>query len=590
MNSIELSQFNFRKENGVYIFDSAGIFTSNNSKLVISEGDDGYGTDNYGDVLYDETLVYTGDLIIDGDFSFSCEDAIGNLVTGYLVIEGNLTVSGSIFVGDWSFIRAKNIFCKNLILSGGSFEFRCRDLTVENGIVGFYGDDGAVFRADVKAKFLYIEDKYLQMYGSIDPFTLVIKLPDEDHYEDEECEISRCRKYFLPEVCDEDADESRVDREKLINALYEGREVLLSHAKSPYAEFLEAIDAILLTGESCIELDLSEKNLRHLPQELILKLSKIPGLKCLNLDDDSFENFDGVVGFTELEKLHLPDNFQITDKNISRFFMQNSLLQILHTKQYTFVRPNLLQDTIVLKQLGQANILSLEEVDSQYQLYNDGFYPRNASTTSPFEVLATRQEQWLFSGNKKISGDFIRSSVDTRLYSYYFGSQPAPAPAGNFLPNLIIDGDLHVDGTIDFSEFSAGFYVIVTGDVRCKNLLMQGSVRLVIRGNLYVENAIVGLWGSIGGLLITRGQVTAKFIINAYEFSMDFICKPNAVLIGQEDETSCNLDYKLKKHWLTDNDYEKVFVSEVMDDDQIDGVELLDRVKNGLPILQHLNT
>ncbi|MGW1069806.1 hypothetical protein ACWD4F_35520 [Streptomyces aureus] len=73
----------------------------------------------------------------------------------------------------------------------------------------------------------------------------------------------------------------------------------------------------------------------------------------------------------------------------------------------------------------------------------------------------------------------------------------------------VLDGDLTVDGTLVFTEWDQANVLIVTGDLRVGNLLVEDEAHLYVGGALRVEGLLVsGL--SHGGMLAVAGETTAE--------------------------------------------------------------------------------
>lgn len=182
---------------------------------------------------------------------------------------------------------------------------------------------------------------------------------------------------------------------------------------------------------------------------------------------------------------------------------------------------------------SKYSVVSAEEIEETYEVSSDVEYP--------YADFAEEQEQRLYRGGLDVAGDFCSEpDVDWNPY------------------NLVIDGDLQVDGTIRWVDYGSGCFVLVTGDLRCKNLLLQGCPTVVVRGNLVVENGIQGHHGDDGGFLIVRGTTKAKVIVNTLYFNMEFGTAPEALVCGDEHRTNCPLDF-------TDDELAEVFLPELLD-------------------------
>lgn len=123
----------------------------------------------------------------------------------------------------------------------------------------------------------------------------------------------------------------------------------------------------------------------------------------------------------------------------------------------------------------------------------------------PFEEHADEQDLRLYEGDLHVDGDFQSDrSVEWNPY------------------NVIIDGDLDVTGSIDWADHGEGTFLVVTGNVFAKNLLLEGAANVWIQGDLRVDNVILGTNGDEEGMLIVDGDTEAPTIIDTAFFHMEF--------------------------------------------------------------------
>ncbi|WNG28051.1 polymer-forming cytoskeletal protein [Cystobacter fuscus] len=79
---------------------------------------------------------------------------------------------------------------------------------------------------------------------------------------------------------------------------------------------------------------------------------------------------------------------------------------------------------------------------------------------------------------------------------------------------LIIDGDLVTTGDLVFMTEGAGTCaLIVTGNVRARNISYGGSARVAVDGDITASGIITGSWGSDGAVLGTSGVLTARALL-----------------------------------------------------------------------------
>nr|WP_198999799.1 ankyrin repeat domain-containing protein [Flavobacterium sp. ASV13] len=129
------------------------------------------------------------------------------------------------------------------------------------------------------------------------------------------------------------------------------------------------------------------------------------------------------------------------------------------------------------------------------------------------------------------NGDLKVRSIETGMKSDYAAF------------SLVVDGNLAVDENIDWGVELDGCFLIVTGNLTCKNLFMSGVGEVVVKGNLIVENGILGHYGDDGGFLDVKGDTTAQTIVNTTYFNMSFGNQPKAIIIGDPGRTHCTVDY-----------------------------------------------
>jgi hypothetical protein len=77
----------------------------------------------------------------------------------------------------------------------------------------------------------------------------------------------------------------------------------------------------------------------------------------------------------------------------------------------------------------------------------------------------------------------------------------------------IVDGDLEVSGTIVNRNSDSGPFLLVTGNLRAKNLVSGGS-EIVVLGDLIVDGVVFGFYNH--GSITVYGATRAKAIITEY--------------------------------------------------------------------------
>jgi len=109
--------------------------------------------------------------------------------------------------------------------------------------------------------------------------------------------------------------------------------------------------------------------------------------------------------------------------------------------------------------------------------------------------------------------------------------------------NLIVDGNLNVDGDINLHSKKDMGFVIVNGDVTAKNVIMSGCVEMPITGSLTAENLVFGYDGDNGTLGVDEA-INARIVINTNNFTMYFYDEINSVVLGDPIYTNDEVDYE----------------------------------------------
>ncbi|AKU94575.1 Leucine-rich-repeat protein [Labilithrix luteola] len=204
--------------------------------------------------------------------------------------------------------------------------------------------------------------------------------------------------------------------------------------------------------------------------------------------------------------------------------------------------------------MTEYTVVSAEHIEADYSVSTQVDYP--------FADFADEQEQRLYKGGLRVQGDFeSESDVDWNPY------------------NIVVDGNLIVDGTVDWCDYGSGCFVLVTGNMRCKNLLLQGCPTIVVRGSLEVENAIQGHHGDDGGYLKVGGTTKAKMIVNTLYFNMEFDSAPEALVCGDPHRMTCPVDFD-------DSELGEVFLPEWLDDSGIDERKVQKALREGHDVLR----
>lgn len=206
---------------------------------------------------------------------------------------------------------------------------------------------------------------------------------------------------------------------------------------------------------------------------------------------------------------------------------------------------------------GPYEIISVEAAEERFDVSRDVEYP--------FADFNDEQPIRLYPGGLRIEGDF---------------EPELPEPADWIPYNVIIDGDLVVDGNVAWWDYGSGNFVLVTGSVRARNVLLEGCTTFVVRGDLTADNGIQGHHGDDGGFLDVHGATRAKIVVNTLYFNMSFGPAPQAVVIGDEYRTDCPLDFD-------DEEVHDLVEPDLLDEDGRADEHLIEKaLKAGRPILR----
>lgn len=143
----------------------------------------------------------------------------------------------------------------------------------------------------------------------------------------------------------------------------------------------------------------------------------------------------------------------------------------------------------------------------------------------PYREFAREQEMRLYDTGLTVDGDLVLE----------------PPPGIDWNPcNMIVVGDLTVDGDLSISSSGGGCFLLVTGDLRARNVFVAGEPNVVVRGDLTTSNSIFG--HDDYGILVVCGSTTARIVINTSGFNMVFAEKPQAFVLGHPNRQNVASD------------------------------------------------
>lgn len=191
-----------------------------------------------------------------------------------------------------------------------------------------------------------------------------------------------------------------------------------------------------------------------------------------------------------------------------------------------------------------CRVITADEAEARFDAGADLQYP--------YQDFADEQEIRLYEGGLHVAGSLEREG----------GDDWSPC-------NVIVDGDLTVDGDLRWWDFASGSFLLVTGDLRARNVLLSGCPDVVVRGDLTVTTGIHGHHGDDGGCLTVKGLVRAEIVISTLYFNLDFAPHTNAPVIDTTDELNA------------------LVLSELLDrDGQADADKISESLSAGRPVLR----
>jgi hypothetical protein len=189
-------------------------------------------------------------------------------------------------------------------------------------------------------------------------------------------------------------------------------------------------------------------------------------------------------------------------------------------------------------------VISADEAEARFDAATDLRYP--------YQDFADEQEIRLYEGGLRVEGNFEREGDEE--WSPY---------------NVIVDGDLTVDGDLEWWDSLSGNFLLVTGDVRARNVLLAGSPDVVVRGDLTVSGGVQGHHGDDGGCLTVKGLVRAEVVISTLHFQLDLARPAEAPVIDTTGELT------------------RMVLPELLGrDDEADVYRISDALRAGRPVLR----
>ncbi|SEP96168.1 Leucine rich repeat-containing protein [Streptomyces sp. yr375] len=187
----------------------------------------------------------------------------------------------------------------------------------------------------------------------------------------------------------------------------------------------------------------------------------------------------------------------------------------------------------------------------------------SADVSHPYQDLAAEQEIRLYEGGLRVEG-----GLDAE-------------PDGDWVPyNTIVDGDLTVGGDLEWWDSASGNFLLVTGSLRARNVLLSGCPDVVVRGDLTASGTIQGSYGDDGGNLTVAGDTHAQAVISSLYFVMCFAGRLDALLVADPYRVNLPVDF-------TDDELDDLVLPGLLGkDDTADERAISAALRAGEPVLR----
>jgi hypothetical protein len=97
--------------------------------------------------------------------------------------------------------------------------------------------------------------------------------------------------------------------------------------------------------------------------------------------------------------------------------------------------------------------------------------------------------------------------------------------------NVVIHGNLIVDGNLEMDCEGMGNFMYVSGHVEANSIVVCGVATLSVDGDIQSKHGILGCYGDDGGYLNVGGDITTPVLINTTYFNMFLKNYDGAVVI-----------------------------------------------------------
>ncbi|MGW2113042.1 leucine-rich repeat domain-containing protein [Streptomyces sp. NPDC001948] len=208
------------------------------------------------------------------------------------------------------------------------------------------------------------------------------------------------------------------------------------------------------------------------------------------------------------------------------------------------------------------------------------------TVTSPagYRVLSVVETEERFAASSELAYPYqdFADEQEIRLYEggLHVAGSLEPESEGDRVPyNVIVDGDLTVDGDLEWWGGLSGCFLLVTGNVRARNVLLSGCPEVVVCGDLTAIGTVQGHHGDDGGYLTVQGSIRAEAVISTLYFNLDLARQPEALLVADPCRTTCPVDF-------TDDELGGIVLLELLDEDgRADEYGISEALRAGQPVL-----
>ncbi len=167
--------------------------------------------------------------------------------------------------------------------------------------------------------------------------------------------------------------------------------------------------------------------------------------------------------------------------------------------------------------LAQFSAISYDLANERFHLDASDDTPPDGFGIAVSDAFGEDPEHVFFrEGDVKVAGDL------------------AIGATGDYAGVYVIDGNLEVDGLLDFTQIDGAAILLVTGNLKAKNLAVAQEAQLWVAKNVEVAGYVIAGVSDAGGLAV-KGLCTAKAVIVTDSEMVSFGKKPKALVIARSE-------------------------------------------------------